>query len=349
MTELTRIPPNLTMHENSLQRDLFAALLSELQSSRVSAELLLRRSKENGASFVSGGSFAGRDAVIMLETASELANDPHIGLRLGQRVGIESYGTFGFASMTCSTLRESTELLLRYGKVFFRPHWQSDFHEGGLLLWNELTPATPIQHRIVTELCFSQMCTIGRSLHRSRLEGAEVRFVYPEPQDVGIYEFVLDTTVKFGAERNELYLPKAVLDTPVRTANTSDHVVFHRQCDEMLRLLNNAEQITTAVRCLLIQSAGDFLNISQVARRLNMSERTLRRRLAAESTSFRDTLDEIRNLLAQKYLTKTGLIVAEIAFLLGYEETVNFRRAFLRWNGVTPSVFREQHFTPLAA
>ena len=93
---------------------------------------------------------------------------------------------------------------------------------------------------------------------------------------------------------------------------------------------------------MLIQSAGEFLNISQVAERLYVSERTLRRRLEAESTSFRSVFDEIRDLLAREYLAKTELTIADIAHLLDYAETVNFRRAFVRWNGVTPSQYRQQ-------
>jgi AraC-like DNA-binding protein len=111
----------------------------------------------------------------------------------------------------------------------------------------------------------------------------------------------------------------------------------------MLRGLNSVEKTTAAVRQVLIQSAGDFLDIAQVAQSLHMSERTLRRRLQAESTSFRSTFEEIRDLLAREYLAETQLTVAEIAHLLDYSETVNFRRAFVRWNGVTPIGFRKQH------
>ena len=148
--------------------------------------------------------------------------------------------------------------------------------------------------------------------------------------------------VTFDCEHSQLFLPAQALDTPIKTANLSEHVVFHQQCEEMLRGLNSVDKTTTAVRQLLIQSAGDFLDIAQVAESLHVSERTLRRRLEAESTSFRSTFEEIRDLLAREYLAKTELTVAEIAHLLDYAETVNFRRAFVRWNSVTPSQYRQQ-------
>ena len=118
--------------------------------------------------------------------------------------------------------------------------------------------------------------------------------------------------------------------------------MFHQQCEEMLRSLTTGKKITTEVRRLLLQSAGDFLDISQIAEHLNMSERTLRRKLKTESVSFRALFEEVRDLLATEYLTKTDLTIADIAHLLSYSETVNFRRAFVRWNGITPSDYRQR-------
>jgi len=120
------------------------------------------------------------------------------------------------------------------------------------------------------------------------------------------------------------------------------HVVFQQQCEEMLPGLNSVEETTAAVRQLLIQSACDFPDIAKIAKGLHVSERTLRRRLEAESTSLRSTFDEIRDLLAREYLAKTELTIAEIARPLDYAETVSFRRAFVRWNGVTPRGYRQQ-------
>ena len=331
------------MRTNRIQRDVFTHLISELEKSGFTAEQLLHQSqlREQTLSISGQAVAASNNPLIILETAVSLAGDPSLALRLGQKIDIESYGTFGFALLSCATLRESIELLLRYGKVFFNPSWLSQDHDKGLLLRLDLNRGTPAQQQIVTELCFSQLASIGNSLFRRHLEGAQISFSYAKPAHASSYKMILGAEVTFDSEHSELFLPTRVLETAVKTANISDHVIFHQQCEEMLLGLDRAEKTTTDVRQLLIQSAGDFLTIEQVAERLHISQRTLRRRLEAESTNFRSTLDEIRDLLAKEYLAKTELTVAEIAHLLEYSETVNFRRAFVRWNGITPNNYRQ--------
>jgi len=332
------------MKTNRLQRDLFTQLLFELEKAGITPEQLRLQCRRNGMSAsVSGQSVIfGSDSLVLLETAVELTGDPSLALRLGQRIGINSYGAFGFALMSCANLRESTELLLRYGNVFFEPNWQSQEHDGGLLLRLNLTRGTPTQQQLVAELCFSQLSFIGSSLYRGRIEGAQIHFTFSKPPHSSSYRSMLNADVTFGAQHNQLFLPESVLDTPVKTANISNHVVFHQQCEDMLQGLASARKTTAEVRRVLIQSAGEFHDITQVAESLCMSERTLRRKLKSESNSFRAIFDEVRDLLAKEYLAKTDLIVAEIAHLLDYSETVNFRRAFIRWNGVTPIQYRQQ-------
>lgn len=331
------------MRTHQLQRDVFAQLLAVLQEAGISADQLLRTSREKGGPELFSGQtgLSGTEALILLEVAVELSGDTGLPLRLGQQVGIGSYGTFGFALMSCANLRESTELLLRYGKVFFQPGWESHEQDGGLCMRINLTRGTQAQQQCIADLCFSQFVYIGRSLYRGHIDGGEVHFTFPKPAHANRYKSVLNAEVTFNAEHNQFFLPEDVLDTPVKTANVSDHVVFHQQCEEMLLGLASAEKTTAEVRRLLIQSAGDFPDIAQVAERLCVSERTLRRRLKSESTNFRETFEDVRDLLAKEYLAKTELTVAEIAHLLDYSETVNFRRAFVRWNKVTPSGYRK--------
>jgi AraC-like DNA-binding protein len=332
------------MKVNRVQRDLFIMLLLELESAGVRPERLFSKTGTGDAKVSSAGhkALAGEESLLLLETAVKLTGDPTLGIRLGQQLGITSYGTFGFALMSCANLREAVELLLRYGQVFFQPRYTSYEHAGGLLLRADITRGTATQRQLATELSFSGFATVGRALHRNNIKGAEIHLSYSRPAHWACYKYALTAPATFDCEHSQMFIPASVLDTPVRTANASEHVVFHQQCEEMLRGLNSAAKTTADVRRLLMQSAGEFFDIAHVAESLHVSERTLRRRLEAESTTFRAIVEEIRDLLAREYLTDTQLTVAEIAHLLDYSETQNFRRAFVRWNSMTPSEYRQQ-------
>jgi AraC-like DNA-binding protein len=314
------------MKVNRVQRDLFIQLLSELEKAGVSREQLFSELRLRGVTFsrASQAVVAGAESTVLLETAVDLSGDPCLALRLGQMVGIASYGSFGFALMSCANLRKSVQLLLRYGQVLFQPSWTAHEHEGGLLLRANINTGSAAGRRLAAELSFSNVSVVGRALYGNQVEsaeGVEIQLSYPRPSHSACYDSAFNVPVTFDCEHSQLFLPAQVLDTPVKTANRSEHVVFQQQCEEMLRGLNSVEKTTAAVREVLIQSAGDFLDIAQVAESLHMSERTLRRRLEAESTSFRSTFEEIRDLLAREYLAKTELTVAEIAHLLDYAET----------------------------
>jgi AraC-like DNA-binding protein len=330
------------MQLHRLQRDILQQLLTELQKANVSPDKLLSMSALPGAK-TGDPIFSGIEAIVMLEAATKLTRNPSLAIRLGQAITIDSYETLGFALMSCANMRESIELLLRYGKIFDAPLWESHKHEDGLLLRLKLSLGTPAQQQLCAELCFSQVSAIGSSLYRGQINGAQIHFKFPKPANASSHLSALSAPLYFDCEHNELFLPHDVLDTPVKTADASNHVVFNMQCEEMLNGLTSAEEITSSVRQLLMESAGHFLDISQVADRLHMSERTLRRRLKEELTNFKAVLEEIKNLLAKKYLSQTDLSVADIAHLLDYAETVNFRRAFKRWNGAIPSQYRQQN------
>jgi AraC-like DNA-binding protein len=336
------------MKVNPVQSEFFRQLLAQLEKAGVSREQLFCELRLRGVTASGTGKAvtAGAEGMVLLETAMELSGDLCLAIRLGQLLGNASFGSFGFALMSCANLRESVQLLRRYGQVLFQRIWTAYEHEGDLLLRANITLGTAAQQQLVTELSFSNLSAVGRSLYGNQLEGTEgveVQLSYSRPSHSACYKSAFNTPVTFDCEHSQVLLPAQVLDTPVKSANRSEHVVFQQQCEEMLRGLKSVEKTTAAVRQLLIQSAGEFLDIVQVAERLHVSERTLRRRLGAESTSFRTTFEEVRDLLAREYLAGTDLTVAEIAHLLDYSETVNFRRAFLRWNNVTPRKYRQQH------
>lgn len=84
----------------------------------------------------------------------------------------------------------------------------------------------------------------------------------------------------------------------------------------------------------------DFPTRSQLARRLNMSDQTLNRRLAAEGVSYKSLAQDIRQKKACDLLRSTDLSIEEIASKVGYSNVANFYRAFKSWTGKTPLGYR---------
>jgi AraC-like DNA-binding protein len=86
--------------------------------------------------------------------------------------------------------------------------------------------------------------------------------------------------------------------------------------------------------------AGSRPEIAAVARELGLSDRTLQRRIIDDGATFRQLLLEARQELAREYLNRPEMDVTEVAFLLGYEDSNSFYRAFRTWEGTTPSQLR---------
>jgi AraC-like DNA-binding protein len=134
----------------------------------------------------------------------------------------------------------------------------------------------------------------------------------------------------------------AVLDVRLPTADSVLFSVLDRQLAERLRDTTAASEFSDRVR----KTISDYLHreeltIDEVAKVLNISERTLQRRLTDVGTTFRDLVDEVRKSRALALL-HIGANAREISFLLGYAEEAGFYRAFRRWTGVTLESWRSR-------
>jgi AraC-like DNA-binding protein len=109
------------------------------------------------------------------------------------------------------------------------------------------------------------------------------------------------------------------------------------QCHTLLERRRQRTGVALRVREELTSIDGAPHMIARVARRLAMSERTLRRRLAEENTTFRDLSDEVHRMLAEELLATGALSVEDVALRLGYAEATSFIAAFKRWTGTTPA------------
>ena len=81
-------------------------------------------------------------------------------------------------------------------------------------------------------------------------------------------------------------------------------------------------------------------SIEETANLLGMSKRSLQRRLAEESSSYQKVLNTTRQELAYDYLSRSSISLAEIAYLLGFQDGNSLIRAFRGWTGQTPGEYR---------
>jgi AraC-like DNA-binding protein len=100
--------------------------------------------------------------------------------------------------------------------------------------------------------------------------------------------------------------------------------------------------LVRALQALVFELEHGPASLGDIANRLALSERTLRRRLRALGTSYNKILQDVRSCAAQEWLRDSNLTMESIAWRLGYTETANFRHAFKRWTGQSPQAFRRQ-------
>jgi AraC-like DNA-binding protein len=91
---------------------------------------------------------------------------------------------------------------------------------------------------------------------------------------------------------------------------------------------------------VLVEHPGRFPGIEAIAAELSIHPRTLRRRLQAQNVTYRKIVSDVRMKLALEYLRNTRMTNQEIAVRLHYSDAANFRHAFARWTGKSPSDFR---------
>lgn len=278
----------------------------------------------------------------LCENAAALVQDPTLALRFGAALHLGSHGLLGNALMSCRTLRQAAEFLVQHNPVkTAQGSVRFAFDQDSAVLSMVPGIEVPGAANFMTEAFFAAAVTAISELTGMELEGCRIEFAFQPAMPEETYCRLLGMPVSFGKTGNRFIGPREAVDLPLVAAGNVVADMYVRQCGKLLREQGRAESYASEVRRVLLNARGEVASEYEVASRLHMSGRTLRRRLACEGTSFREILDDSRNELAKGYLRETRLSIAEVGGLLGFEDAANFRRAFRRWNGCSPQDFRE--------
>ncbi len=265
------------------------------------------------------------------------------GALLGaQRYRPGDYGLVGFVCMNSATLGEALGHAVRYVHLWTDdPALRLD-DEGAVHLRYRASFPDRLGVRCATEATLAELVHGGRLVTAQRVCPVDVWFAHPGPHDRSAHEGFFGCAVRFRAGSTGMRFERATLATPLPFADAQLGTFLRKLANEALaRQTGRSESPLDQVSGLVAEELQRGVpTLATIARRLAVGERTLRRRLQDEGTTFRELLEETRARLARAYICDRRLPLSEVAFLLGFSEPSAFHRAFKRWTGETPAAYR---------
>ena len=264
--------------------------------------------------------------------------DPAFGIKVANHYKHTTFHALGYGTSASSTLKEAFERVQRYCHVV-SDAVDYQFYRRGSEYHFIIEPAVKIAVEAIDALVSSylRMC---RSLIGSHYSPLSIELRRARPAVTDDYERLWRAPLRFGAEQNRLVFDRDSIERLLDTGNPE----LARHSDEISsRYLARIERynIVARVREVLAQRLQDREpSQEEVAEILNVSARTLQRKLGDSGTTFKELLDETRRTLALAYLSAPQHSVSEITYLLGFSCSSSFTRAFRRWTGLSPSDWR---------
>ena len=280
-------------------------------------------------------------AMRLLDEAVQASGDEALGIHAAEQLRPGDFDTIEYVARASRSIRDALEAVGRYLPLMDDAAASSLVRKGDDELWI-LTFSEPARPAAV-EFALAALVLTRRTVAPRASGVRAVLFAHPPPRDRSEHERVFRSPIEWNAGMTALRLDPGYLDSSLTRANPTLAAALHRHAQQLFDELGRSRHYATRVREHVVAAlqAGET-TANAVARRMQTSTRTLRRRLLTEGTTYTDVLADVRRELALRYLADSRLSVAEIAFFLGFSTVSAFRRAFQRWTGTTPSEYRHQ-------
>ncbi len=279
----------------------------------------------------------------LLERAAGIdAHPTTIPLRAGAAMRCEDYGAFGLAWKSASDLRGSYERAERYARVLTNVStYEMEAVDGGALMHLHREGRRRLGLRLSNEATIASIAAISREVSTETFTPMAVYFKHQAPESIAEHEAYFGCPVHFSSDRDALLVSDAALRTPNRVGDAGISRFFESHLEEEVARIEEHDTLDRQVRMNVSQSlSGGVPTLSEIAKGLGMSSRTLQRRLSDLGYTYQALVDDSRRQLAQHLLQESDFSLVDVAFMTGFSEQSAFTRAFKRWEGQTPRSFR---------
>jgi AraC-like DNA-binding protein len=279
---------------------------------------------------------------VLKNLMSNTSSPFRVGMELGSRYHLTSYGIMGYALLASSTPRKAVELGLRfldltyvYSKIELTEinqdlslRFSCDIagELGKLILARDMMGAAMVQ----------------REVFESGHLPINLQFTLPKPPGLSLdtMQHILGAEIQFNANYNGIVWIANQMDLPLVKANAGTAKICEQQCSQLLQQKQNWKPIEKQVKNTLLH-LGLTSSMQDIADYLFRTTRTLHRQLKQEQTSWRQVRDNVRIGIAEELLS-TPMQLDEIADRLGFSDSANFSHSFKRCRNRTPSQHRKQ-------
>ncbi|PJF02914.1 AraC family transcriptional regulator [Acinetobacter seifertii] len=269
-----------------------------------------------------------------------------LGLIIGFRHQLTTYGILGYALMSSATGLDAMKLVQRYLALtytFVKINF-SDENDECIISFTEPVGLTSELQRFVLERAMGATLRVIRDIYEGsfQLNAFHLKDLEPKHSLMPIPKEYLNVPIEFGQKSNILKFNKFQLQHALPHANSNTAAMCERLCMELITQRHTTLTTTMIVRDFLSNTpSGTLLNLNDIATKLNMSERTLKRKLQDENTSFRTLQNETLHERANTLLAK-DLSLSQIAETLGFSDLSTFSQAYKRWTGIAPSHYKKR-------
>jgi len=273
----------------------------------------------------------------LFAAADRILGEPGIGVQFAATAKLTDYQVMGYAVMTATSAREALRRAARYSALFTNSYrWELEL-EGPVGKVRAVRRHPAYLGRLQsTECALAEFLHCFRSSTGAPIPSPVTRFAHTAPRDTSAQRAFFGGVLLYGQAEDSFTFDTAVLSRPPRDANPELADYFARVAERQLAQ-DTAESLAAHVRRTIARDLTSGLPpMATVARRLAMSERTLRRRLADEGTTWADVVDGYRRDEAARLLAQSQS-VTDTAYLLGFSDISAFSRAYRRWYGALPS------------
>jgi len=287
--------------------------------------------------------------IAVIQKLLELSGDKDLGLHLGEKAAPPMLGHAGHLQQSSKDVLTAFTKTFHFSRTFStvydarikEKNGESWMYYEPVKAWCDASPETA-SHGV--NIPFAATMNFIRLLSGRSVYPLRVMYRQDRVRDTSEHERIFGCSPSFNQDANCMVFRTVDLEIPILGYNPQLSAMIEKLLQQRQRESEEGVRFTMKVKeAISVNYQFDFPQLENIALSLNLTPRTLQRKLQDENTTYRELSDSIRYELASTLLKYKDLTISEIAYKLGYAELKAFRRAFKQWSGVTPIGYRSGH------